>query len=93
MVSLKKFLSHHFLFPKHYNTIFVYLFHNYIIYFFLLILGLTGLCRLSRLTGLLGGDLVIRLVSLGCSVGTRSSVPPRWFCGLLMVPSSLVPDT
>jgi hypothetical protein len=23
-----------FLFPKHYNTIFVYLFHNYIIYFF-----------------------------------------------------------
>jgi hypothetical protein len=42
MISLIKFISHHFLFPKHYNTIFVYLFHNYIIYCFLLILGLTA---------------------------------------------------
>jgi hypothetical protein len=41
---LKKFLSHFFFipkFPKHYNTIFVYLFYNYIIIIFLLILGLT----------------------------------------------------
>jgi hypothetical protein len=35
-----------------------------------------GAGRPSRLVVLLGGDLVIRPASLGCSTGTRSSVPP-----------------
>jgi hypothetical protein len=40
--------------------------------------GRQGAGRPSRLAVLLGGDLVVRPTSLGCSAGTQLSVPPRW---------------
>jgi hypothetical protein len=40
--------------------------------------GRQGAGHSPRLIVLLSGDLVVRPASLGCSVGTRSSVSPRW---------------